>query len=113
MVSDLIKLICFGLVTLMKENGIGMVIIWWTLLCLRIYCPSNFWNNDGFDSYSVMGVYRDKENYKTLFTILKEKYIEFLKFIAEFRTHQWCFIIMFMVQKHTCTTALPYYEKNG
>ena len=40
------------------------------------YCPHNFWNNDGFDSYSVMGVYRDKDNYKTLFTILKERYIQ-------------------------------------
>lgn len=76
------------------------------------YCPHNFWNNDGFDSYSVMGVYRDKENYKTLFTILKERYIEFLKFIAEFRTHQWCFTYhVYGTQETHCTTALPYYEK--
>ena len=76
------------------------------------YSPYNFWNNDGFDSYSVMGVYRDKENYKTLFTILKERYIGFLKFIAEFRTHQWCFTYhVYGTQETHCTTALPYYEK--
>jgi hypothetical protein len=76
------------------------------------YCPSNFWNNDDFDSYSVMGVYRDKENYKTLFTTLKEKYIEFLKFIAEFITHQWCFTYhVYGTQETHCTTALSYYEK--
>lgn len=57
-------------------------------------------------------MYRDKENYKTLFTILKEKYIEFLKFIAEFRTHQWCFTYhVYGTQETHCTTALPYYEK--
>lgn len=76
------------------------------------YSPSNFWNNDGFDSYSVMGVYRDKENYKTLFTTLKEKYIEFLKFIIEFKLHQWCFKYhVYGTQETHCTTALPYYEK--
>lgn len=76
------------------------------------YSPSNFWNNDGFDSYSVMGVYRDTENYKTLFTTLKEEYIEFLKFIIEFKLHQWCFVYhVYGTQETHCTTALPYYEK--
>ena len=76
------------------------------------YSPSNFWNNDGFDSYSVMGVYRDKENYKTLFTTLKEEYIVFLKFIIEFKLHQWCFVYhVYGTQETHCTTALPYYEK--
>jgi hypothetical protein len=76
------------------------------------YSPSNFWNNDGFDSYSVMGVYRDTENYKTLFTTLKEEYIEFLKFIIEFKSHQWCFAYhVYGSQETHCTTALPYYEK--
>lgn len=76
------------------------------------YNPHNFWNDDGFDSYSVMGVYRDKENYKTLFTTLKEPYINFLKFIAEFRLHQWCFAYQVYGSQEThCTSALPYYEK--
>ena len=47
-----------------------------------------------------------------MFTILKERYIELLKFIAEFRTHQWCFKYhVYGTQETHCTTALPYYEK--
>lgn len=76
------------------------------------YSPTNFWYNDGFDSHSVMGVYRNEESYKTLFTTLKESYIDFLKFNAEFRVHQWCFTYhVYGTQQTHCTTALPYYEK--
>lgn len=77
------------------------------------YPRDNYWGRiDMVDSDSAMGIYKTPENIKTLFTELKSAYIDFLKFVDEFRVHQWCFRYhVYGTQETHCTTALPYYEK--
>lgn len=77
------------------------------------YPRDNFWGRiDMMDDFSAMGVYKVTEHIKTLFTELKSEYIDFLKFVDEFRIHQWCFTYhVYGTQQTHCTTALPYYEK--
>jgi len=73
----------------------------------------NFWKNiDMFDNNAVMGVYKTTDAVKSLFTELKQEYIDFLEFTSEFKTHLWCFRYhVYGSQETHCTTALPFYEK--
>lgn len=73
---------------------------------------NGFWYYcDGIDKSSILGVYSDTENYKTLFSDLADKYTDFLKFIAEFSLQQWCFNFhTYGSQETHCTEAMTYYK---
>ena len=64
-----------------------------------------------FGDSSIMCVYEDKEKCKDLFSNLVDKYIDFLKFIAEFKAQQWCFNFhVYGSQVTHCKEAMAYYQ---
>lgn len=75
------------------------------------YSYTNFWNQDSFNCDVAMCVYSDVDSCKTLFTELENEYIDYLKFIANFKNNQWCFRFhVYGTQGCYAKEALPYFQ---
>jgi hypothetical protein len=58
-----------------------------------------------------LGVFKNEKHGERLFTTLRKQYVDFLKFIDEFRNQDWCFETQtYGGQEVNCKMAIPYYE---
>ena len=71
-----------------------------------------FWYySESCDRDAIMCVYHDDENAKCLFFELKDAYIDFLSFVAEFKCQQWCFRYHnYGSQETNCKNSIKYYQ---
>lgn len=71
-----------------------------------------FWHySESCDRDAVMFIYHDKDNMKRLFGELKDDYINFLSFFAEFKCQQWCFRYHnYGSQETNCKNSIKYYQ---
>lgn len=71
-----------------------------------------FWYySESCDRDAVMFIYHDKDNMKRLFNELKDDYINFLLFFAEFKCQQWCFRYHnYGSQETNCKNSIKYYQ---